>query len=522
MLVPLLSSVVLAAGTSTDLQLLHPTFGTGTIPGVDSPERLGQGTVRVGLFVQYEKDPLIVYSYGQEHGAVITHKQTNVLGVSWEVHDRIALRARLPLMFQWGSDVVQYSADGAGLGDAWLGATVYAGQVGPVKFGGHVDFGLPSGRKGFYMGEQYPRGVGGLLGSASFGPVEVMGDLSLMFRSPVDTEMDFVLGTELSFNTGIKYHLWPGRVALHAGALSRGGVTYLFQGGAENSLEVIGGAQYTMLDSFLIDVGVGKGISDGYGTSEFRAFAGLTWVRVAPPKQVVPPPVRIAVTELEDRPVIEEEDPEFFIEEVIEDEPVWEEEQIARIRGTEIEIRDPIQFEFNTANILPESYPTFDAIAEILNANPQIVSVVIEGHASEEGTFEYNFELSNERAGAVFQAMIKAGVHPSRLAYRGMGEVEPKVLGGDEASLAANRRVEFHIVRQLQPDEDLPAYESRILLPWSGQAIEIELRERPDQATEAEQGGAPPPTEGPPIEERETLDPDDFLQDTEEEEEDTP
>ncbi len=514
-----LGAAALAAGTSTDVELLHPTFGTGTVPGVDSPRQLGQGTLRVGLFLQYERDPLIVYSYGQEHGAVISHRQTNVLGVSWEVHDRITLRGKLPLQFQWGSDVAQYSADGAGLGDAWLGATALAGQVGPVLFGGHLDFGLPSGKKNAYMGEQYPRGVGGLLASSELGPFEFLADLSVMFRAPVDTEMDFVLGTELSFNTAVKYHLWPGRVALHAGALTRGGVTYLFQGGAENSSELIGGAQYTISDSFVVDVGIGKGLADGYGTTEFRAFAGLTWVRVAPPKVVAPAPVRIAVTELEDRPPIEDEDPEFFIEEIdpVDEEPVWEEQQLARITGKQIEIRDPIQFEFNTANILPESFPTFDAIAEILNDNPQIVSVVIEGHASEEGTYEYNFELSNRRAGAVFQALIKAGVHPNRLAYRGMGEVEPKVAGADEASLAANRRVEFHIVRQLQPNEALPAYESQILLPWSGEPILIELRERPDQPPEgAEPDPAEPAEPTPPIEERETLDPDEFLQDDEE------
>ena len=201
----------------------------------------------------------------------------------------------------------------------------------------------------------------------------------------------------------------------------------------------------------------------------------------------------------------------------IDDEPVWEEKQLARITGKQIEIRDPIQFDFDTANILPESFPTFDAIAALLNENPQIISIVIEGHASEEGTYEYNFDLSNRRAGAVFQALIKAGVHPSRLAYRGMGEVVPVAGGTDETSLAANRRVEFHIVRQLQPDEALPGYEQQILLPWSGEPIEIELKERPDLVVE-EGTKEIAPLVPSPVEEREKVDPDEFLQDDEEEE----
>ena len=92
-----------------------------------------------------------------------------------------------------------------------------------------------------------------------------------------------------------------------------------------------------------------------------------------------------------------------------------------------------------------------------------------------------------------------------------MGEVEPKFTGDDEASLAANRRVEFHIVRQLQPDEALPDYESQILLPWSGEPIEIALRERPDQPEQgATDAATPPPGDAPPVEVRETLDPDEF------------
>ncbi len=514
-----LSTLALAAGSSTDIELLHPTFTTGSVPGIDSPEQLAQGTIRVGLFTQYERDPLIIYSYGHEHGAVVSHRQTTVLGGSWEVHERVTLRAHLPLVAQWGTDVLQYSADGVGLGDAWLGASGVAGTVGPVTFGGHLDVGLPSGKKAAYIGEAYPRGAVGLLIDTTVGPVQFIGDLSAMFRAPVDTGMDFQLGSELSLNTGVKYQLWPGRVLLHAGILTRGGFTHLFQGGAENSSEIVGGAQYVLRDDLVLDVGVGKGLADGYGTTEFRAYAGLTWVRVPPPKEIAPEPVRISVADLEDRPPIEEEDPEFFFEEVEPEEPAWEEDQLARITGLQIEIRDPIQFEFDTANILPESFPIFDSIAQILNENPQIVSVVIEGHASEEGTYEYNFDLSNRRAGAVFQALIKAGVHPSRLAYRGMGEVVPVAEGTDEASLASNRRVEFHIVRQLTPEETLPDYERQILLPWSGEPIEIQLQPRPDLVPVTEQPAEQPPTEAPPVEERPLINPDEFLDDAEEEEE---
>jgi hypothetical protein len=54
-----------------------------------------------------------------------------------------------------------------------------------------------------------------------------------------------------------------------------------------------------------------------------------------------------------------------------------------------------------------------------------------------------------------------------------MGEVDPIVPGDDEVALATNRRVEFHIVRQYDYDEELPKYPSVMDLPWNGMSVEI-------------------------------------------------
>ena len=87
-------------------------------------------------------------------------------------------------------------------------------------------------------------------------------------------------------------------------------------------------------------------------------------------------------------------------------------------------------------------------VAKLINEDIQIGHLVIEGHASEEGSYGYNYDLSNLRARAIYRALVEAGVHPDRLSHRGYGEAIPIKSGEDEASLALNRRVEFHIVRQ--------------------------------------------------------------------------
>jgi outer membrane protein OmpA-like peptidoglycan-associated protein len=149
----------------------------------------------------------------------------------------------------------------------------------------------------------------------------------------------------------------------------------------------------------------------------------------------------------------------------------WKEGQLARVEERRIAIREPIQFEFGTARILPESLPVLDAVVQVLADYWQIEHLVIVGHASEEGSFAYNDELSVARARAVHRALVEAGIHPDRLSYQGMGEVAPKSLSTVEAELARDRRVEFRIVHLLTPVEAAPARPAEFRLPWTGVVI---------------------------------------------------
>ena len=66
------------------------------------------------------------------------------------------------------------------------------------------------------------------------------------------------------------------------------------------------------------------------------------------------------------------------------------------------------------------SKPTLDYVAQIINDDIKIGHLVIEGHASEEGEYKYNYDLSNLRARAIYKALVDAGVHPDRMSYRGL------------------------------------------------------------------------------------------------------
>ncbi len=452
-----------------DIELLRPTFSYRSIPGLDTPDLGEEGQLRMGLLAQFERDPLVLYEFENELGGVVGNRATMQLGVSWDFFERAGVRLTLPVNANFGSTVADLDADTAGLGDIGAGIRFLAVKTGGFKLGVRADMLFPSNfPRNAWLGEGDIRPLVGLLVRQDIGRFSALLDTGATIRSAIDTEQDFKLGSELSITPGLMYELSPDFLNVYADSFIRGGFNNLFQGGAENPFETVLGAQLFPKDNILVDVGAGRGWNQGYGTTDFRIFAGLTYTFV---KKEEPPPI-------EPEPIVEAyEIPEENVEQLVQEVQVWEEGQLARVENDQIVIREPIQFYLDTTEILPESLPTLRYVANLLNTKGEIDHVQIEGHASEEGSYEYNYDLSTRRARAIWEELIRSGVHPDRLSYKGMGEVVPIKMGEDEESLSANRRVEFDIIKQLGPLDIVPDYPDEILLPWNG------ARHKVNQAT---------------------------------------
>ena len=99
-----------------------------------------------------------------------------------------------------------------------------------------------------------------------------------------------------------------------------------------------------------------------------------------------------------------------------------------------------IQFEFDSAKVLPESRPLLDNLAKAINSDKlRGFTFVVEGHTDIVGSADYNQKLSNQRALSVLAYLASKGVSKERLKALGKGSTE--LLMPDKPDAAENRRV---------------------------------------------------------------------------------
>lgn len=98
-----------------------------------------------------------------------------------------------------------------------------------------------------------------------------------------------------------------------------------------------------------------------------------------------------------------------------------------------------IYFEFDRDEVTGHYAQVLEAHASFLRSNPS-VSILVEGHADERGTPEYNIALGERRAKAVTSYLQSLGVSGSQLAIVSYGEEKPLDTSRTEAGFAKNRR----------------------------------------------------------------------------------
>lgn len=116
-------------------------------------------------------------------------------------------------------------------------------------------------------------------------------------------------------------------------------------------------------------------------------------------------------------------------------------EQGRSVEGKTICATDAIEFKYKRSDINRNSYPYLNNIVTLLQNTT--LRVDIKGHTDNIGSEEYNLDLSQKRAKAVYDYLVKHGIDKERLTYEGFGFSEPVADNDTDEGRRQNRRVEF-------------------------------------------------------------------------------
>lgn len=102
-------------------------------------------------------------------------------------------------------------------------------------------------------------------------------------------------------------------------------------------------------------------------------------------------------------------------------------------------VGDRVHFSTNKSNIDKAGNETLARQAEWLKKWPS-TEAILEGHADERGTTEYNMALGQRRAKAAKKVLVAGGISEKRLEVVSLGKERPEAQGHDEHAWAQNRR----------------------------------------------------------------------------------
>ena len=260
------------------------------------------GQFEVGLMFNYANDPLVFYNEDDERdGKLVGNLLTTHVMAAVGIADRLELGLDLPFILVQDSDLPEGSTlfdggSGGGIGDIrfvpkvlLLGPPLNDATSGPA-LAFSIDTYLPTGDTDALQGGGFraePRLAfdyifdGGLRWGVNLG--YFIRPASEFLNVEVDDSITFGTAADIPLGEGDRFHLVPE---------IRGEVTVGIDDFAseESPLEAMLGVKFFPSDQIMIAYGAGTGLINGVGTPDFRAFAGVSYVRPHEEEEELPPP----------------------------------------------------------------------------------------------------------------------------------------------------------------------------------------------------------------------------------------
>lgn len=458
--------LVASADESVTLDQFHPTETAEDGLEVSRPVDLDHHRFSAMATLEYAHNPLVYEvvtgnANTRLEDALVDHQLALHVGGAFGLTDRLTAFAGISSsLVMVGVDRPGHvGADGTRLGDVVLGGRMRLlgkPRLGEAPYGAlaiQVGVTLPvahwtsptshlTGESGVMVTPEVLAEVGGR-------KVRVTANAGARVRSREELE-HFTVGPELTWGLGLGVPLVHG-LELDVETYGATALGSNFMNRGSTPVEAIGGLRWRGGTGWTAALGAGPGLVGGYGSPDFRAVASMGWSQPPPP----PPVVEEGITSVPAS-------------------PDWDRDGIAdsrdrcpRVPGpasndgcalyvrleptelapAEIVIVSRIEFDTSDSIVLRAGDAILEEIRAVLEVNPQLRRVAIEGHADERDTDDNNMALSQRRANAVMLWLTNHGVAPGRLEARGYGEREPFAAGTTPAAQQTNRNVQFFILR---------------------------------------------------------------------------
>ena len=127
--------------------------------------------------------------------------------------------------------------------------------------------------------------------------------------------------------------------------------------------------------------------------------------------------------------------------------------QFIKKEGSVVRVLQQVHFQTGSSKILPDSFPMLQEIADLLKSSPAIKKMSVEGHTDNKGGADLNKRLSQSRADSVMKWLTDHNVETARLEAHGYGLERPIEDNKTDKGRAANRRVEFKILEEEDPNK---------------------------------------------------------------------
>lgn len=373
------------------------------------------------------------------------------------------------------NDDVRYRLEGQGIGDLGMHVKTRLWSAGPLGVGAIASVYVPTSKtRDPFLGEAATTPQLVAVADATFGRLRLAVNGGIRLRRTT-TFMDMgdrgapatmgsiTTSTALPVGVAAAYAVVSDRVELVGEVF---GAIPIGEHHGYQPLEALGGVKVYLAKSSYLSLGAGRGLLPGEaGNPDFRGVIGIVFEPKPAQRQrahmlddvvVVAPPPAKADDGLGDRDndgILDRDDrcpDEQEVYNGVDDEdgcPDVDRPLVVESTGV-LETFRSIEFEFDRAVLRPSAYEILDAVVELMQDNPDLALIEIQGHTDEQGDDAYNLDLSERRAAAVMRYLIDRGVEASRLTSRGYGETQPADPRHTQEAYAINRRVAFVIKKR--------------------------------------------------------------------------